>query len=336
MAMKRREFFAFLVGVVSWPVAARAQTQPGAAAAVDDSVGQIATLQGGATVTRGKTAAAALKISDAVYKNDVLATGANAALGVTFDDETTLSLSANARIVVDEFVYEKGAKGNKAVLNVARGTVAFVASLVAKSGDMTITTPTSTLGIRGTTGVIDVPENAAAGGAAEAKIKLYPDSDGRVGRIDVFSRQGERLGALTQGSSAFAIRPGAGGRFAAVPFQIPPQEAARDRGVVQRLFASHNVGRQMTLQRRQLRGPNLPRQNQRPGQRQNLQQQNPPGRPGTPQQPGPNPAQKGAAPGAPNTAAPNPAAPKRGGGLGERLKKLNPFAPKRKDQILPR
>jgi len=322
MAMKRREFFPFLVGVVSWSFAARAQTQPGASQAVDDAVGQIATLQGGATVTRGKTAAAALKISDAVYRNDVLATGTNAALGVTFDDETTLSLSANARIVVDDFVYEKGAKGNKAVLNVARGTVAFVASLVAKTGDMTITTPTSTLGIRGTTGVVDVPDNAAAGGAGEAKIKLYPDADGRVGRIEVFSRQGERLGALTQGSSAFAIRPGVGGRFAAVPFQIPPQEAARDRGVVQRLFASHNIGRQMILQRRQLRGPNLPRQNQRPNQRPNLQQQNPPGRSGVPQSPNPNLQQKG-----------NPAAPKRGGGLGGRLKKLNPFAPKRNDQL---
>ena len=273
-------------------------------------------------MTRGKTAAAALKISDAVYRNDVLATGTNAALGVTFDDETTLSLSANARIVVDDFVYEKGTKGNKAVLNVARGTVAFVASLVAKTGDMTITTPTSTLGIRGTTGVVDVPDNAAAGGAGEAKIKLYPDADGRVGRIEVFSRQGERLGALTQGSSAFAIRPGVGGRFAAVPFQIPPQEAARDRGVVQRLFASHNIGRQMILQRRQLRGPNLPRQNQRPNQRPNLQQQNPPGRSGVPQSPNPNLQQKG-----------NPAAPKRGGGLGGRLKKLNPFAPKRNDQL---
>jgi hypothetical protein len=144
-------------------------------------------------VTRGKTAAATLKVSDAVYKNDVLETGVNAALGVNFDDETTLSLSANARIVVDEFVYENGAKGNKAVLNVARGTIAFDASLVAKTGDMTITTPTSTLGIRGTTGVVDVPDNAAAGGAGEAKIKLYPDVDGRVGRTDVFSRQGERL-----------------------------------------------------------------------------------------------------------------------------------------------
>jgi hypothetical protein len=93
---------------------------------------------------------------------------------------------------------------------------------------------------------------------------------------------------------------------------------------VQRLFASHNVGRQMTLQRRQLRGPNLPRQNQFDRTSvPNLQQQNPPGRPGAPQQPNPNLQQKG-----------NPAAPKRGGGPGERLKKLNPFAPKRNE--LPR
>ncbi len=152
---------------------------------------------------------------------------------------------------------------------------------------MTITTPTSTLGIRGTTGVIDVPVGAAPGGAGEAKIKLYADSDGRVGRIDVFSRQGERLGQLTQGASAFAIRPGAGGNFAAVPFQIPAQEAVRDRSVVQRLFASHNIGRQMTLQRRQLRGPNLPRRNQRGNPRQDVpQQQNAPGqKSGGPQPP---------------------------------------------------
>src|SRR5262249_9531873 len=137
-------------------------------------------------------------------------------------------LSANAHACIDDFVYEKGAKGNKAVLNVARGTVAFVASLVAKTGDMTIMTPTSTLGIRGTTGVVDIVDNAAAGGAGEAKIRLYPDAEGRVGRIDVFSRQGERLGALTKGSSDFAIRPGAGGRSAAAaePATEPSSQSA--------------------------------------------------------------------------------------------------------------
>src|SRR4029077_8052764 len=241
-----------------WPLGARAQNQTNANPDSNDPVAQVATLQGIATVARGNAAPSRLKVSDGIYKNDVLQTGANSSLAVTFDDETTLSLTANARIVVNEFVYEEGGSGNKTVFNIARGTVAFVASLVAKTGNMTISTPTANLGIRGTTGVVDVPDNAAAG-TGEARIKLYPDADGRVGQIEVFNRQGGRLGALTQGSSAFAIRRGPGGRFAAVPFQIPPEEAARDRGVVQRLFASNNVGRPVTLQRRQLRGQQLAR-----------------------------------------------------------------------------
>src|SRR3954454_25363999 len=242
--MRRRQFIAFLAGAVLWPGDASAQkpapAQPeqgqaapdAGAPSTDDSIGQVATVQGSASVARGNAAPLALKASDPIFKGDALATGANGSLGVTFDDETTFSLSANSRIVVDNYVYEEGASGNAGAFGVARGTVAFVAAQVAKTGNMTITTPTATMGIRGTTGVVDVPDNAAAGG--EAKIKLYPDADGRIGHIDVFDRQGGRLGALTQGASALAITPGAGGRFAAVPFRIPPQEAARDRGVVQR------------------------------------------------------------------------------------------------------
>jgi hypothetical protein len=301
--MKRRTFISLFVGAASWPFVARAQNQTpnqtGANPATDDAIGQVATVQGAATVARGNAAPAALKVNDAVFRKDVLQTGANAALGVTFDDETTLSLNANARVVVNELVYEEGSKANKAVINFARGTIGFVAGLAAKNGDMTITTPTATLGIRGTTGVVDVPDNAGPG-AGEAKVKLYPDADGRVGQIEVFNRQGGRLGALTQGSSAFAIRQGPGGRFAAVPFQIPPQEAARDRGVVQRLFASHRVGRQMAIQRRQLRGPAR-------------QTPNNPRQPGRPQQQNRGPGQQ------------KGGAPQQRGGFRERLRKLNPF-----------
>jgi FecR protein len=266
------------------PATAPAPAQP----ATDEPVGNVATLTGKATVTRNNTSTP-LKLQDDIFQNDVLQTSANSTLGVTFNDATTFNLTANARITVDSFVYEDGGKKNAALFDIARGTVAFVAAAVAKTGDMKISTPTATLGIRGTTGLVEVPEGASAASANNVAIKLYPDPDGRVGRIEVNDRAGARLGFLTQGASGFTIRPGAGGRFAALPLVISPQQAQRDQGIVRQVHAAQRVGRQIVTQRRIQRqqNPNRPAPGANPPRRPGLQKQNGlPQRPGSPQQPG--------------------------------------------------
>jgi len=278
------------------PPAPPAASQPAAPTSqqTPDAVGSVATLQGTASVTRNN-ATSALQLRDPVYKNDVLQTNTDGTLGITFDDETTFTLKPNTQLAVDEFVYQEGGTDNAAVFNVVRGTAAFVAAEVAHTGNMRIDTPTSTLGIRGTTGLVEVPEGGAAGG--QVSIKLYPDADGRVGRIEVFGRDGAQLGILSRGATGFAIRPGAGGRFTAAPLQISREEAERDRTFVRQTFAARAVGRQINQQRptfQQQRNPQRPNQpnQQRPGQlpgrdqRPGLQQQRPGQLPGREQRPG--------------------------------------------------
>ena len=130
-----------------------------APAAADEPIGNVGTLTGTATVIRNKNSLP-LQLQDDIFPDDTLRTSADSTLGVTFNDGTTFNLTANSRITVDSFIYEEGGKKNAALFDVAKGTVAFVAASVAKTGDMRISTPTATLGIRGTTGLIEVPEGA--------------------------------------------------------------------------------------------------------------------------------------------------------------------------------
>jgi len=274
------------------PAAAPSPAQPAADATADaqapgdEPIGNVAAVTGIATVIRNKDSVP-LKLKDDIFLNDVLQTSANSSLGVTFNDATTFHLSANSRITVDSYVYEDGGQQNAALFDVAKGTVAFAAAAVAKTGDMKISTPTATLGIRGTTGLIEVLEGASATSRNNVAIKLYPDPDGKVGRIEVNDRAGARIGFLTQGASGFAIRGGGGMRVAAVPLTISPQQALRDQGFVRQVHSAQNVGRQVVTEQRALRranpasnNPNRTNQPRQPGpQRQNGS----PPRPGSPQ-----------------------------------------------------
>lgn len=231
---------------------AQAGAQPGAG----EAIGKVATSAGNATIVRNGVAIT-VNAGDVILKNDVLRTGGDGALGVIFNDGTTFSLTANAQMVVNEFVYQEGGANNQALFSLVRGSISFFASQVAKTGDMKVATPTATMGIRGTTVIVDIVVDTQTPGAiGQVNIKLYTDANGNVGRVEVFAPNGTLLGTLTQSATGFSIRPAGPLQAIAEQAQINPAEAARDLAILQSLFNSSNIGQQLLQQQQQQQTPN--------------------------------------------------------------------------------
>jgi len=91
------------------------------------------------------------KVGDPIYLGDIVTTGGDGRVGITFSDGTAFDLSSNARMVMTEFVYDPNSNSNSSLMSLTKGTFTFVAGKIAKTGDMKVDTPVATMGIRGTT-----------------------------------------------------------------------------------------------------------------------------------------------------------------------------------------
>ena len=139
-----------------------------------NSIGKVEKVIGNVTVVRNGVAVA-LHVGDAVYKSDVVQTGANSSVGIGFPDGTALNLVANTRMALNEYSFEAGGASNNALFTLVEGTFAFVAGKVAHEGDMKIATPVATMGIRGTTGVVEQLTVTAVLGQTAYSFSIFDD-----------------------------------------------------------------------------------------------------------------------------------------------------------------
>lgn len=117
--------------------------------------------QGAAVVQANLGDPAQAKTGDAVYLRDVVQTGADSRVSINFSDGSSFNLSSNARMTLDEYVYDPDGKSNATFFNLAKGTATFVAGQIARTGDMKVDTPVATMGIRGTTPHIEIADDGA-------------------------------------------------------------------------------------------------------------------------------------------------------------------------------
>lgn len=128
------------------------------------ATGSVTIEHAGAVVVQASTSGQAeqTKVGDLVYLGDVVQTGADGRVGINFTDGTSFNLSSNARMELNEFVYDPNGKSNSTFFNLAKGTFTFVAGNVAKTGDMKVDTPVATMGIRGTTPHVEIADDGTA------------------------------------------------------------------------------------------------------------------------------------------------------------------------------
>ena len=126
---------------------------PGRAWAND--VGVVKVSKGTAAVERaGQQLAAA--VGTRVREGDILVTGADGTLGVTFRDNSLISVGPESRLAIDRFVFDPTTHKGAFETSLSKGTLAGVSGKIAKQSPdaMKVKTPAALLGVRGTEFVI--------------------------------------------------------------------------------------------------------------------------------------------------------------------------------------
>ncbi|HTR83883.1 MAG TPA: FecR family protein [Reyranella sp.] len=91
-----------------------------------------------------------------VKANEVITTGASDRAHLVFLDGSSLTVGPQARLTIDSFVYDAGAKRGTIALNASQGVLRFVGGKISKTAPVTVTTPSATLTIRGGIMLIEI------------------------------------------------------------------------------------------------------------------------------------------------------------------------------------
>ena len=90
-----------------------------------------------------------LRIGIDVQANELITTGAKDRAHLVFLDGSSLTVGPDARLTIDRFVYDPNTQKGDLAINATKGVLRLVGGKISKTNAITITTPSSTIGIRG-------------------------------------------------------------------------------------------------------------------------------------------------------------------------------------------
>jgi hypothetical protein len=115
------------------------------------AVGRVTEQSGPTEIVRNKRSQPST-VNTPVEMNDTIVT-AKAKAKLTFDDNTTVNITEQSKIIIDDFVYDpKNKDAGKLSMKMVQGTARYASGQIAKNSpqNVNIQTPTATVAVRGT------------------------------------------------------------------------------------------------------------------------------------------------------------------------------------------
>ena len=117
-----------------------------------DRVGQVKVVSGDAVVI-SKGVETPAKAGTPLFEGDVIRTGENSAVGMTFTDNSRLSMGPKSEVSIESYAYSRPGKRDSFDARLSRGSLTATSGQIAKSRPlaMRVLMPTTVLGVKGTT-----------------------------------------------------------------------------------------------------------------------------------------------------------------------------------------
>ena len=140
-----------LAGIVALALTLTAPVR--AAAAAD--VGQIKVAKGTVSIERAKQRMP-VAVGTVVEEGDVVVTGSDGSAGITFKDDSLLSIGPDSVLAIDRFAFDSTTYAGAFETSLRQGTMAAVSGKIAKQSPdaMRVRTQATILGVRGTEFVV--------------------------------------------------------------------------------------------------------------------------------------------------------------------------------------
>ncbi len=151
------------------------------------TVGRVVEQTGPTEIVRNKKSTPS-SVNTAVQMNDTVVT-ARAKARLEFDDKTTVNITEQSKITIDEFVYDPKAGSGKLAMKMVQGTARYTSGQIAKNSpqNVNVQTPTATVAVRGTDFSMTVDE------LGRSLVMLLPSCDAKgcvTGAISVSNDAG--------------------------------------------------------------------------------------------------------------------------------------------------